>query len=89
MENKVDVSPLIHLPNFKKRFDYWNEKLVDVSQKIRCEVIDIASNNRQLYNLIEYNDKPNLAYSNKYIGRLIKSTIIIGFNYRKGSVIFL
>ena len=24
----------------------------------------------------EYNDKPNLAYSNKYIGSLIKSTII-------------
>jgi len=75
IENIEEVSPLIKLIPFKDRFAEWNDNFAkDDSQKIKSYIIDIATNNRQLYKLFEdvqpdaiihFAEQPSAPYSMK------------------------
>ena len=75
IESKQDVSPLIPLPLYKDRFSEWNDLYAkNETQKIKSFVLDIAVNNRQLYNLLEeikpdaiihFAEQPSAPYSMK------------------------
>lgn len=75
IENIEEVSPLIRLIPFKDRFAEWNNNFAkDDSQKIKSYIIDIATNNRQLYKLFEdvkpdaiihFAEQPSAPYSMK------------------------
>ena len=52
IEGQSGISPLIDLPSFQKRFKTWNE--LNSKNPIREYVIDIAKNNKQLYQLIDH-----------------------------------
>ena len=75
IENIEEISPLIKLSPFKDRFAEWNNNFAkDDTQKIKSYIIDIATNNRQLYNLFEeinpdaiihFAEQPSAPYSMK------------------------
>lgn len=50
-EMQKNVSPLIELPSYKRRFLAWNEK--NPGKAIQSHVIDIATQHRLLYSIIE------------------------------------
>ncbi len=75
IENIEDIAPLINLPAFKDRFFEWNENYARKdSEKIKSYILDIATNNRQLYKLFEeinpdaiihFAEQPSAPYSMK------------------------
>ena len=75
IENIEDISPLIALPAFNDRFKEWNNNFAkNDSEKIKSYILDIAKNNRQLYNLFEeinpdsiihFAEQPSAPYSMK------------------------